>query len=293
MSKPIRLCGSLLALLAAVNCHAGTKVDESRPISADGLVQVENLAGSIEFTAWDKNEVAITGELGEDVEKLEITETSSGIQVRVQNRRNQRNVDETHLRLQVPVAASIEAESVSSDISASGLQGGSVVLNTVSGDLTVDAQASRLEIESVSGDVAFTGATERASVETVSGEIELEGIEEEIRISTVSGDVKVLGAAMNRARFETVSGDLGLDLDVIDGGRLNAQSMSGDVGLKLPATQQAEFSAQTYSGDIRSDFGEVSKNARGAGSTLNYNESSNGASIQIESFSGDIRIGKR
>jgi DUF4097 and DUF4098 domain-containing protein YvlB len=278
------------ALLFVATCQAGSTVEQNRPVAADGLVQVENLAGSIEFTAWDKAEVGISGELGDDVEELEILESSSGIQIRVRNRRNQRNVEDTHLRLQVPVAASVEAESVSAEISLNGLRGGSIVFNSVSGDLLADAEAPRLELESVSGDVTFRGATSRAEVETVSGEIDLQGIEGEIMISTVSGDVKLSGNRVDRGRFETVSGDLDLQLDVPDGGRVNAQSMSGDVSLTLPTGQQAEYTAQTYSGEIRSDFGTVTAESGGAGSSLSWRESSNGATIEIESFSGDIHI---
>jgi DUF4097 and DUF4098 domain-containing protein YvlB len=274
----------------ALNSQAGSPISQNRAIAPDGLVEVENLAGSIEFIAWDKAEVEITGELGKDVEELEIVESTSGIQIRVRNHRNQRNVSETHLRLQVPLAASVEAESVSADISMKGLEGGSIVFNSVSGDLTVDASSPRVEMESVSGDVTFRGATSRAEIETVSGEIALEGVEGEIMLSTVSGDVKLVGTRINRGRFETVSGDLDLNLDVPDGGKVNAQSMSGDVTLALPSGQQAEYTAETYSGEIQSDFGSVSRESFGAGSSLSWREASNGASIEIESFSGDIFI---
>lgn len=278
------------ALLFVMTCQAGSTVDQTRALAAGGLVQVDNLAGSIEFTAWDKAEIGISGELGDDVEELEVLESSSGIQIRVRNHRNQRNVEETHLRLQVPVAASVEAESVSADISLSGLRGGSIVFNSVSGDLLIDAATPRVEMESVSGDVTFRGATSRAEVETVSGEIDLRGIAGEIMISTVSGDVSLSGNRIDRGRFETVSGDLDLQLNVPDGGRVNAQSMSGDVSLTLPTGQQAEYAAQTYSGEIRTDFGTVTAESGGAGSSLSWREASNGATIEIESFSGDIYI---
>lgn len=284
---------SVAILLFMPLVHAGSSIDETRTMSMDGLVQVENLAGSIKITGWDKTEVKISGKLGDDVEDFEVLETSSGIQIRVHNRKNQRNVDESYLELHIPAAASIEAESVSAEISVEAMQGASVVTHSVSGDITLEASTEVLEAESVSGDVTFRGGSPRSSVETVSGEIDLEGIVGEIKISTVSGDVKLAGKQINLGRFETVSGELEMDLDVPDGGRLNAESMSGDVHLVLPAGQQAEYTAQTYSGDIRSDFGTVSGKSHGAGSSLSHREASNGASIRIESFSGDIHISGR
>jgi len=284
-------------LLLAIACltfvpalHAGSQIEELRAMPANGLLQVENTAGYIKITAWERNEVRISGDLGDDVEKLEIVESSSGLEVRVRNRKNQRRVDESHLDLQIPASASVEAESVSADITVQGLHNASLVLNSVSGDQSIDADTDRLEIESVSGDVVFRGHAPRASVETVSGEIEVRGIAGEIRLSTVSGDVEITGNQIDRGRFETVSGDLDLQLDVTAGGRLNVQSMSGDVRLALPATQEAEFTAQTYSGDIRSDFGGIGKSDRGPGKTFSFRAGSNGATIRIESFSGDIKI---
>ena len=114
-----------------------------------------------------------------------------------------------------------------------------------------------------------------------------------MRISTVSGDVELSGTRVDRGRFETVSGDLLMSLDVTDGGNVNVQSMSGDVRLQLPADQQAYFNAQTFSGDIRSVFGEVREGSHGPGKSFSHREGNNGATIKLESFSGDIRISQR
>lgn len=290
MNQRNQILGYASAMLFAASVQASSSIDESRDLVPGGLVQVENLAGSIDITVWDQAGIHIGGDLGDDVEKLEITESSSGIQIRVHNRNNQRHVDESHLRLQVPVTASIEAEGVSADISVSGLESSSLVLNSVSGDLVVDARTELLEAESVSGDVTFRGYSSRASAETVSGDIDLQGIEVEIRISTVSGDAKLSAQGIARGRFETVSGELDLQLDLVEGGRLNAESMSGDVHLVLPAAQQADFTAQTYSGSIRSDFGSVQGSSHGPGKTFSFLAGNNGATIKIESFSGDVRI---
>jgi DUF4097 and DUF4098 domain-containing protein YvlB len=184
----------------------------------------------------------------------------------------------------------VEVESVSADIDIDGSQGESVVTHTVSGDVEVSASTQRLEIHSVSGDVEFQGAVSRSSVETVSGEISMSGVSNEVSISTVSGDVSLIAQEVGRGRFESVSGELKLELSVSDGGRLTSDSMSGDTVLRLPASQKADFIAQTYSGDIQTDFGMAASVSKGPGNALQYKEGSNGASIRLESFSGDIHI---
>ena len=95
-----------------------------RPLKADAHVSVNNVAGRIEVEAWDKNELQITGELGEDVEKLEITGTESSLKVEVKLPRDGHNIDgDTVLLLKLPAGASLEAEAVSADVSVRGLLG--------------------------------------------------------------------------------------------------------------------------------------------------------------------------
>ena len=266
------------------------EIDSTHEIPADGLVQVENLAGSVEFRTWDKAEVRITGRVADDVEKVEIETTSNGLRVEVRNKRNQRRVDPTHLELTVPVGASIEAEGVSADLMVEGSRGETIMLNTVSGDVEVEAESQRVELASVSGDVDFEGLAGRIKVESVSGDLSLEGIEGEVEASTVSGDMSVRGGVIDRARFESVSGDIMVALALADDGRLAGDSMSGNFRLRLPAGQEASFTAQSYSGNIQSDFGEVENVSRGPGSTLKTQLGENGARIRLETFSGDITI---
>lgn len=275
---------------APVMGFAGEDIDQTIGMPQDGLVRVENLAGRVELMTWDRAEAQIRGEAGDDVEEVEINSTSNGVQIRVRNRKGTRNVDGTRLYLKIPATASIEADSVSADISVIGNRGARIMLNTVSGDLDVDASPQQLELHSVSGDVEFRGAVARSSVETVSGEIEMSGLTGEVSISTVSGDVSLEAGEVSRGKFESVSGDMTLDLSVGDSGRLSCDSMSGDVQLRLPGSQQAEFIAQSYSGDVQSEFGKSSRASKGPGVMLQHREGDNGAQIRLETFSGDVSI---
>ena len=280
----------IIAMVAPVAGFSGEEIDQTLEMPADGLVLVENLAGTIEFATWDRPEVQIRGEAGDDVDEVEITASSKGIQVRVHNRKGSRHIDSTDLYLRIPEAASIEADSVSADISVTGNRGESVLLNTVSGDLEVDASPQRLELHSVSGDVEFEGSVTRSSTETVSGEITLVGVSGEVSVSTVSGDVTLEAGELTRGRFESVSGEMTLALSLGESGRLSCDSMSGDVKLRLPKSQQAEFTAQSYSGSIHSEFGNSARVSKGPGEMLQHREGDSGAQIRLETFSGDISI---
>ena len=272
---------------------SGEEIDKTLEMPADGLFALENMAGSVDIETWDRAEVQIRGELGKSVEEVEIETTSNGVQVRVINRKGEHRVDGTDLNVRIPQGASLEAETVSADISLHDSRGESVVLRTVSGDLEANAHPQRIELFSVSGDVEFEGSVSRSSVETVSGEIVIVGATGEIRASTVSGDVTLEAGSVTQGRFEAVSGDLILTMSLSDGGRLTCDSMSGDVNLSLPASQQAEFLAQSFSGDIHSDFGKSIRVSKGPGVMLEHREGDSGAKVRLESFSGDISIRSR
>jgi DUF4097 and DUF4098 domain-containing protein YvlB len=281
------------ALTAPVTGFSDEDIDKTLEMRSDGTVVVENLTGSIEFSTWDRNEVQIRGNAGDDVEEVEITSSSNGVQVRVRNQKGERRIDDTELYLRVPESANIEAEGVSVDISVLGSKGESVILNTVSGDLEVDAAPQRIELASVSGDIEFEGSVARTTAETVSGDITLVGADGEVKASTVSGDLSLEAGEVSRGRFETVSGEIVLTLALSDGGRLSCDSMSGDVKLRLPDAQQAGFTAQSYSGNINTDFGKSVNVSRGPGAMLEHSEGDNGATIRLETFSGDISISRR
>lgn len=282
-----------MAVMLPVTAVTGEEIDKTLDMSNDGLVQVENMVGIIEFSGWDRSEVQIRGEAGDDVEEVEITSTATGVKIRVHNRSGKRNIEGTNLYLRIPQSASIEADSVSADITVSDNLGERILLNTVSGDLEIDASPELLEMHSVSGDVEFRGTASRSSAETVSGEIALVGPSGEISINTVSGDVSLEAGEVSRGRFESVSGDMTLTLSLGDGGRLSCDSMSGDVKLRLPASQQAEFTAQSYSGDINSEFGSSTRVSKDPGQMLRHKEGDNGAEIRLETFSGDVYIRSR
>jgi DUF4097 and DUF4098 domain-containing protein YvlB len=276
-------------MLASASVFAGKSVDESWNIDADAMVSIENIAGKIEVQGWDRNEAQLTGELGNSVKELEVSASSSSLQISVANR-NERNVDNTELKLMIPKGASLDASAVSADINVSGLDNEKLTASSVSGDVDISASSNRVSIESVSGDVDFNGYTLRVSAESVSGDIVLSGVSGEVYATTVSGDMELKAGQIESGKFETVSGDMTAIAEVSDNGKLGVESMSGDVTILLPASQSGVFKAESFSGRISTDFGRVDRAKHGPGSHLKYVAGNGGAEIRVESFSGNIKL---
>lgn len=280
---------AVLMMLASATVVAGQSVDERWDIDADASVSIENIAGEIEIEGWDRNEARLTGELGNSVDELEISASDSRLQITVANR-NERNVDNTELKLMVPRGASVDASSVSADIDVAGLDNEKLTVSSVSGDVDVRSASQRVSIESVSGDVEFNGQTERISAESVSGDVTLSGVSGELAATTVSGDMELETGMIDSGKLETVSGDMTVAGEVSGNGKLSVESMSGDVTILLPASQSGMFKAQSFSGRISTDFGSVNHAKHGPGSHLKYVAGDGDAEVRVESFSGNIKL---
>lgn len=288
---------TLLPLLATmpVMALAGTAIDERADMAADGTVTVINISGEIDISTWDEAAVQLTGDLGEG---SELSFDTSGGDVRIEvevedGGRWGRGPESSDLVLRVPRTADLVVTGVSADVRIDGAGGRMIEAESVSGDVEATGNVERLELSSVSGDVEFRGTARRTVAESVSGDIDLEGLEGELEVSLVSGDLELLAGTLELGRFEAVSGTLDMMLTVAPGGRLTVETMSGDVILMVPADQQGAFQAQTFSGDIRSEFGSPQRSKSGSGTRLEHESGENGASIRLETFSGDVRLGHK
>ena len=74
---------------------------------------------------------------------------------------------------------------------------------------------------------------------------------------------------------------------------MDVEGVGGDVDVTLPADASARISAETFSGDLDNDFGLAVEKDDGPGSTMHGKLGAGSATIEIESFSGDVNLRKR
>ncbi len=291
------------AVLVAAACAAlptlaaDRNVNETRKVDADARITIENMAGEVEVTGWDRKEVSITGTLDPKADELSIEGggKSLHIEVKYPHKRNL-NIDEgSHLTLKVPQGCELRVETVSADVKVSDLTG-DVRLASVSGDIDAQGKFADLNIETVSGDLDVEATAKRCTFSTVSGEIDARGLGREVTTSSVSGDVTLeAGDLVTELRVETVSGEVEVQASPAKDADWKVSSQSGDVDLWLSAKVDAEFDIETFSGDIRDGFGhEAERTSRFApGQELKFTQGSGGAEITVNAFSGDVTIRRK
>jgi DUF4097 and DUF4098 domain-containing protein YvlB len=292
----MRKLGFLVMALAvaALPAPAQQRVDEKRPASKDGAVEIRNVAGSVRVAGWDRAEVAVTGTLGKGTERLEFSGSGNRTLVKVILPHAAHHVDGSDLEVKVPAGSTLEVETVSADISVDKVNG-SVNLESVSGGITVGGEPKEFNVKTVSGEVAVTATSAPGRAKSVSGSVTLQGVSGAVEASSVSGSLVVKGGEVSKVEMETTSGSIQFDAQLAKGGRLEAKSMSGSVDLILPVGVAADFDVTTFSGEITNDFGPPARRTSeyGPGKELSFSTGGGGARVVAKSFSGSVYLKKR
>jgi hypothetical protein len=285
----------LLALSAEAG--AATPIDQTRALDARGRVDIENIKGRIQVRAWERNEVKISGTLGDGVEKLVVEGDSEHLVVKVQYPRDSgwggNKSGPTDLQLIVPVRAELEIDSVSADVDVSGVASSKLSIDSVSGSVLVAAAPGEVDVESVSGDLRLTVNSGDVQAQTVSGGIVLRGrMNGQIKTETVSGDIDVAvnGERVSEFSSSTVSGNAQVRTALAAKGEIGMESVSGDLLLVLPKNLSAQVSGESFSGDLKAPGAKIQKPEHGPGSSFNARYGTGEGEIRLETFSGNAEL---
>ena len=282
-----------LACLAALPALAGTPIDQTRPLDPRGRVEIENLKGRVEVRAWDRQEVKVTGTLGDGVEKFSLEGDRRSLRIEVKYPSRSGRTEPTVLIVQVPMLADLEIETVSADIDVHGIASRELSLESVSGDIVANGAPREARVESVSGDVRLVLNSADVSVDTVSGELSLQGrLNGEVSMESVSGNLRLdnLGERMRSLSAGTVSGDMDLKLALQDGGEIRTESVSGDLLLRLPRDVSCEVSGESFSGELSAPGAKIEREEFGPGSSFHTRYGAGKGDVRIETFSGDATL---
>ena len=283
---------TFLGIFSATTLVAA-EVEESMEAAADGTVSISNVAGSIDVQGWSRNQVEVTGEIGDDVEELIFERDGDEIEIKVKSkRRHSRDID-ADLDIKVPLGSSLEINTVSADIDVTEVAG-EQSLETVSGDITVEAHGSDIDINSVSGDLEIEGNDQamRSRLSSVSGDVDAGNLAGEIGAESVSGDLSVVDGVFDRASLGTVNGDIEFRAQLLDDGRLDIETVNGGVDIEFAGEISARFDIETFNGDIRNCFGPeaVRVNKYAPGYELKFTEGGGSGRVTIETLNGDLRL---
>jgi len=289
-TRTLQLLGCVLLASLPALALADTRVDERANVASGGRIELSNVAGKVTVRGWDRNDVQLSGTLGEG---LTLKQDRSANRVRWEVGYPRRSTKgSATLELRVPRGVELQVGTVSADIDVAAVDVKRLQANTVSGDVLAAGRSAESTLATVSGSIDASLQTPRLDLRTVSGAIRAPaGGSGDIAAQTVSGRIGLGAGSVQRLSLESVSGSIDASASALaPGGRISAETVSGGITLRLPRNVSAQLKAGAFSGSINSDAGKVERPRYGPGSSLEATLGGGNGDIRLESHSGSVRV---
>ena len=281
-------------------------------IGRTGALDLQNVAGDISVTGGGGDDVRIEAvkrvrHPNEAEAKvllseiaIEVADRGGRVEVRTEYPRRRNWSGGVDFTLSVPRDASVSLRSVSGRVKVTNING-ELRAETVSGDIIMMTAKKLRVAKTVSGDVEISESeADELSLGTVSGDVIVNRLKGNgFDAQTVSGDLRLTDVEIDHASIRSVSGDIDYSGRLARNGRYQFQSHSGDIRVTPADAKGFTIEASTFSGDVRSDYALTLQTSPGNSFTPGRNRSVRGsfgdagATLTLQSFSGDIAIVKR
>ncbi len=293
------LIGLLAASALAATAHARV-FEQSVTADPKGEVDVSNVAGSIEITAWDEPRVAVRAEIDSDWQRVEVSSEKGFTRVRVMGHPASSiwggfpwTSGTTRLHVWVPRTSQLDVSAVSAQVTSKGMLGAQR-LHSVSGNITADLSGADSEVNTVSGQVTLqgNGRPGHLEVRTVSGDMSLAGGAGDLEATTISGSLSAALSPAHTIRVHTTSGRFTLTGRLARDGTLEAGTISGVMSVSAGGEAGYSYEVRTFSGNVEDCFGREAERVSPytPGKLLTGTLGSGGASVRINTLSGNVSL---
>lgn len=271
---------------------------------AHGVVEVESFAGHLEVIGWGREEVAVTGTVGDGVRGVELHSDGERTRLAVvlpDAADGPQAGAEARLEVRLPAASELTVRTASASVRVDGADG-RLTVETVDGGVEVAGAPRELDCRTVSGPVVLAASARIAAVRTVSGAVRVEGAVEELAVETVTGDVDLRAPVPLEARLTTVAGRIHARPELAPVARLRIYVQSGTAEVELDADVAADVRLSSLRGTLETAFGpdagppitaEPPAGRELRFRTVDGEAGDPVATVEVGSMSGTIRIARR
>lgn len=310
------LAGFGLALICQ-SALAGEPIDRSLTTSESPRVEIEHINGKAEIIGWDKKEVRVTGEVGDNTDEIVFEQRGNEVVFKVEMERRSRDwrnwgsKDGDDLTIYVPHSSRVHYSSINANVELSDLNNtvsvevvngdvesrnirGRVDLEAVNGNIDVGEISGDVTIETVNGDIYGDHTSDNdARFSSVNGNINIRSSSPELWVESVNGNIKLAMQAVDDLNIETVNGRVEADLSLNNNGDVRASSVGGSIILNFQSDISARFDIEAHAGgriinNISAD--EMKKAKYGPRRWLEFAHNGGGAQVDISTVSGRITL---
>jgi DUF4097 and DUF4098 domain-containing protein YvlB len=275
----------LLGTLSPAAATADTRKESRFEVAPGGTVNVVNNCGSVTLHGGPGRQVVVAYVTHSD--KIEVDESTTSDKLRLEVRTHavgeQRpTADETRVEydITVPAGIAVTVNTATAPITADGL----------TGDLTLSSDTGQITVRNVSKvHVHVRGVTAPVTLSSINNaHVEVTSSGGAVQLADVSGPFVSVG---------TTSGNITYRGNCSGGGDYSLTTHSGAIDVTLPETASFDVSARSVSGLVQNDFPLQQKShttyVPKAGSSFTGTSHSGSSSVELQSFSGRIRVKKQ
>ncbi len=274
--------GICMATAQAAETRKEARID----IAAGGTLNIVNGGGSVTLRAGGGRQVLVTY-VAHSV-KVEVDQNTSAnnnqrVELRTHALPGQKpSADEARVDydITVPAGISVNVSTTSAPITVDSLSG-DIGLSSESGQVTVrNVARSHLRVRSMTAAVSFSNVTlSRVDIQSAGGAVQLNNVTgQRVSAGTTSGNIEYRG-------------------DCSGGGDYILTTHSGAIDVTLPPTASVDLTARSTNGPVENAFPLEEKSHTSfvpqQGRSFAGTSNSGSSSVELQSFSGRIRVKKQ
>jgi hypothetical protein len=287
MSKlALTAAAGMAVALGTLNAAGADTRNEARlEIAPGGNLNVVSNGGSVTLHASSGRQVAVVYVTRSD--KVEVDRTVTPDKMRVEIRAHaladqKPSPDEARVDYDISVPAGV-----------------SVTVSTATAPITVDGVSGDLDLQSETGQITVRNVSKvHVHVRGVTAPVSLSHISNgHVEVTSTGGAVQLVDVDGPKVAVGTASGNISYRGDCSGGGEYILTTHSGAIDMSLPESASVDLSARSNTGLVQNDFPLKEKSHPSfvpkAGSSFTGTSNSGSSSVELQSFSGRIRVKKQ
>jgi hypothetical protein len=254
-------------------------------IAPGGVVNVNTNAGSVTLHQGTGRQVLVNATTHSDKVEADLSSTS-----------DQRRVDiRTHTLSPQPPGS--DESKVDYDLTVPA--GVSVTINSATAPITIENFSGDLSLSSDTGGLTLRNlSNSHLHLRNVAGPVVISDVSgASLDVTSTSGSVQLTNVAGPSVTVGTAGGGITWNGDFAGGGSYVLTTHSGEIDVTLPATASVDLTARSVTGSVENDFPLQNKShmtfVPTQGRSFAGTSNSGSSSVELESFSGKIRVKKQ
>ena len=257
---------------------------------------LSNQAGEVVVRSWEQDRVRIQATHGSR-DTISAETTDSTLRIRTQRAAGSRGPASSLVDYQITVPRWMPVNLSGTYLDAT-IEGttAEVTVETVHGNARVTGGNGNVSLRSVEGVITVDKASGRVQATTVNEGIRITNVSGEITAETTNGDIFIDNAQTSNLEAYTVNGEVTFNGTIRDNGVYRLGTHNGDIRVGLGGANNATVFVRTFQGDFAADFPvqlPEGQNPRSGSKRFNFTLGSGSARIELQSFGGDITLGRK